>query len=82
MLEKCMYTVEGLHHPNFKSLVSAKKKIWFTAVVHSAMRILNLNNLANGNRIRNFLKSKQGPKWGLLMNKTREQKSHATVHLK
>jgi hypothetical protein len=35
--------IEGLHHPSFKSLVSAKK-IWFPAVAHCAVRISNWNN--------------------------------------
>ncbi len=55
MLKKCMYiiqymnnTIEGLHHPSIKSLVSEEKKIWFPAVAHnSAVRISNQNNWAN-----------------------------------
>jgi hypothetical protein len=37
---------EGLRHTSFKSLVSAKK-IWLSAVAHSAVRISNLNNSTN-----------------------------------
>jgi hypothetical protein len=47
--KKCMYInsiSESLHHPSFKSMASAKK-IWFSAVAHSAVRILNSNNSAN-----------------------------------
>jgi hypothetical protein len=37
---------EGLHHPSFKSLASAKK-IRFFSVAHGAVRISYLNNKAN-----------------------------------
>ncbi len=47
--KKLMYrnsNSEGLHHPSFKSLVCAKK-IWLSAVAHSAVRISKSNNSAN-----------------------------------
>jgi hypothetical protein len=76
-------TSKGLHHPSFKSLVSPKE-IWFPAVVRSAVQISNLNNSANlkHNSKRRVKYSKQGPEWDGLMNKTRGQKSHATVPLR
>jgi hypothetical protein len=74
-------TSESLHDPSFKSLVSAKKfgyPQWPTGQykfqVQITRRILN--------RIRKKCSYiKQGPKWGRLVNKTRGQKSHATVPL-
>jgi hypothetical protein len=56
--KKCLYInsiIEGLHHPSFKSLVSAKK-IWFPTVAYSAVRISNLNYLANSERNFNVVK--------------------------
>jgi hypothetical protein len=34
-IDSIISTIEGLHHPSCKSLVSAKK-IWFPVVAHSA----------------------------------------------
>jgi hypothetical protein len=53
-------TSEGQHYPSFKSLEFAKK-IWFSAVAHSAVRISNSNNSANlKKKSKNFLKVNRG----------------------
>jgi hypothetical protein len=58
MLKKCMYinsTTDSLHHPSFTvNTWYLRTKIWFPAVVHSAVQISNSNNLANSNNSANL----------------------------
>jgi hypothetical protein len=71
-------TSKGLHHPSFKSLISAKKfgsAQW--AIVQYEFRIRITRRIRN--RIRKNLVKWTGAQMGRLMNKTRGQKSHATV---
>ncbi len=75
MLKTCMYinsTIEGLHHQSFKSGIWKKFDSPQWPIAQYEFRIQITRRIQN--RIRK--------KWGRLLNKTRGQKSHATVPLR
>jgi non-homologous end joining protein Ku len=68
-------TSKGLHHPIFKSLVSAKK-IVFPAVAHSAVQFSNLNSSANSKQNSKKISKLTGAQIGSIDEyKKREEKN-------